>query len=57
MKKELEPNALYKARLVAHGDLQKEGVDFKETFAPVVKFVTFCVLRTYPIKMDLEYDH
>ena len=37
--KEVQVDALYKARLVACGDLQKEGVDFKEIFALVVKFV------------------
>ena len=47
----------YKARLVARGDLQNPGVDFKETFAPVVKFVTFRILMTYVAIQDLECEH
>ena len=35
----------YKARLVAKGFLQQDGVDFNETFSPVVKIAT---VRTIP---------
>lgn len=41
----------HKSRLVACGNSQKEGDDFKETFAPVVKMNTVCfLLRLATIK-------
>jgi len=44
----------YKARIVAGGRRQKEGIDFKDTFAPVAKFASLRVLLTMVALEDLE---
>jgi transposase InsO family protein len=44
----------YKARLVARGFSQVEGVDFHDTFAPVAKFTTIRCMLAIGAAMDLE---
>ena len=44
----------YKARLVARGFMQRYGVDFAETFAPVAKFASIRVVLAIAAVEDLE---
>ena len=43
----------YKARLVAKGFLQKYGVDFEETFAPVAKFTSIRIILSIAAQRGL----
>jgi len=39
---------------VARGDLQKKGIDYCETFAPVISFPSLRIILTIAAKYDLE---
>lgn len=44
----------YKARLVAKGYSQKEGIDYEETFAPVVKFMSIRIIFSLTVEHNLH---
>jgi hypothetical protein len=41
----------YKARFVARGFSQKEGIDYEETFAPVARYTSIRTIIALPAKM------
>ena len=46
----------YKARLCARGDQKTDGVDYNETFAPTVRYMTLRVLLALACYHDLEVE-
>ncbi|CAH2100381.1 unnamed protein product [Euphydryas editha] len=47
----------HKARLVARGFTQREGIDFHDTFSPVVRHSTMRTLFSLANELDLNIDH
>lgn len=57
MKRKRLPNGevrKYKARFTARGDMQREGVDFTETWAPVVQWTTVRMMLILMCMLDLK---
>lgn len=48
--------ARYKIRIVARGDTQKEGVDYKEVFAPTASLESVRIICALAAKHNLELD-
>ena len=49
--------AHYKARLVARGFSQVEGLDYSETFSPILRMASFQPLMALATILDLEVHH
>ena len=50
----VKTNGELKSRLVARGFKQIQGVDYHETFSPVAKLVTLCIVLSLAASYDLE---
>lgn len=47
----------FRARLVAKGFTQKEGVDYKETYSPVLRYSTLRLLFALSVKLNFKITH
>lgn len=47
----------YRARLVAKGFTQKAGIDYQETFSPVIRHSTLRLLFAISVQLDMDITH
>ncbi|CAH2109248.1 unnamed protein product [Euphydryas editha] len=54
---DVDGKVLYRARLVAKCFTQRHGVDYNETFSPVVRYSTLRLLFALTVKLDFKTTH
>lgn len=54
---ECDGKVRYRARLVAKGFTQKEGLDYTETYSPVLRYSTLRLLFALSVKLNLKITH
>ena len=47
----------HKARLVAHGFVQQEGIDYDDAFTPMARMESVCVLLSLAAQEGWQVDH
>lgn len=56
-KRDCDNRVRYRARLVAKGFTQKLGVDYQETFSPVIRHSTLRLLFALSVQLDMDITH
>lgn len=56
-KYDVDNNVRYRARLVAKGFTQKPGVDYQETFSPVIRHSTLRLLFALSVQYGMDVTH
>ncbi|XP_052126145.1 uncharacterized protein LOC113209233 [Frankliniella occidentalis] len=56
-KTDKDGNTIYRARLVAKGYTQVHGIDYHETFAPVIRRSVLRMLFSVAVNFNLKIDH